>query len=323
MSAEPESWKIILPCTRMEAQAIALDHPALEEIDPVPVVMTREPDESAPDRWLLEIYSAVQPDAALIATLRELVPSAARTEPQVERLGAQDWVSLSQAGLPPIQAGRFFVHTGNDPVAIPPGAVPFRIGAGRAFGTGQHQTTAGCLRMIDRLRREGRPVRRLADIGTGTGLLAFAAMRLWPHARAIASDIDPVSIEITRENAALNSVALGRGPGRLRLAVAAGLDHPTIAKEGPYDLVLANILAAALVDLAPAIGRATAPGGTVVLAGLLDNQATAVTAAYRRRGFLPVDRVQSGDWPVLRLRKRASARALLPVAGLRLPPTPW
>ena len=132
---------------------------------------------------------------------------------------------------------------------MPPGAIAFEIDAGRAFGTGQHETTTGCLIALDRLKRQGARFANLADIGTGTGLLAFAALRLWPAARAIASDIDPVAIEVAAENAAINRVrARARRAGRLELAVAAGLDHRRLQARAPYDLIIANILAGPLID---------------------------------------------------------------------------
>jgi ribosomal protein L11 methyltransferase len=213
-------------------------------------------------------------------------------------------VTLSQQGLEPIRAGRFFVHTPAHRGRAPRGAIAFEIDAGRAFGTGQHETTSGCLAALDRLKRQGASFAEVADIGTGTGLLAFAALRLWPAARAIATDIDPVAIEVTAENAAINAVKLGRARGQLELAVAAGLDHARLKARAPYDLIVANILAGPLVELAPSLSGALAPGGRLVLAGLLDRQAEAVAAAYRREGLMLAEKVARGEWPTLVMRKR-------------------
>jgi ribosomal protein L11 methyltransferase len=129
-------------------------------------------------------------------------------------------------------------------------------------------------------------------------------MRLWPTARAIASDIDPISIEVTAENAAINRVRLGRGRGRLELAVAAGLAHRRLQARAPYDLIIANILAGPLIELAPAVAAALAPGGRLILAGLLDHQADRVAAAYRRHGLMPSRTHRRGEWPTLVMRKR-------------------
>src|SRR5262249_29333585 len=149
------------------------------------------------------------------------------------------------------------------------------IEASRAFGTGHHETTAGCLWAIDRLASEGRRFARILDLGTGTGLLAFASSRAWRRAHIIASDVDPVSIEVAAANAAINGIPLGRRPGQVELRVAAGLADRRVAGT-PYGLILANILAVPLIELAPAIARALVPGGTVVLAGLLTTQAANV-----------------------------------------------
>ena len=200
---------------------------------PSPISTSRQcstrssPTSRSPKNWLLEAYTEAEPDAATIAAVRALVPSAASPgKPMIEKVVAQDWVTLSQAGLEPIRAGRFYVHTAahsdDVPAQTPGDTVAFRIEAGRAFGTGHHATTTGCLAMLDRLKRQGARHRMIADVGTGTGLLAFAALALWPRAHALATDIDPVSIEVSFENAEANGVPLDR----IGLAVAEGVDHP-------------------------------------------------------------------------------------------------
>jgi ribosomal protein L11 methyltransferase len=201
-----------------------------------------------------------------------------------------------------MRAGRFFVDT---PTLAPAeGAIIFEIDAGLAFGTGQHATTKGCLQALDRLERDGRRYRNIADIGTGTGLLAFAGLRLWPEAKAIATDIDPVSIDVTRDNALINRVPLGHAAGELLLVVADGTDHPLLTARAPFDLLIANILAGPLIELAPAFVDALAPGGTVVLAGLLDTQAEAVVAAYEAQGCRLLE-LGTGEWRVLVLHRNA------------------
>jgi len=298
------SWKVTLPCTRAEAEALKGDVTAFAALDFPPALMTSEPDPSRPDEWRLDAYFESEPASDDIEVLRALVPSAARAEAKVEKLPDEDWLTLSQAGLEPIRAGRFFVHTPAHRGEAPADAIAFEIEAGRAFGTGHHETTAGCLEALDLLRRRGAVFANIADIGTGTGLLAFAALKLWPTARAIASDIDPVAIEVAAENAAVNRVPVGRGPGRLALAVAPGLDHRELVARAPYDLILANILAGPLIELAPAFAAALAPGGRLILAGLLDSQKPRVLAAYRRQGLAPMFEVMRGEWPTLALRRR-------------------
>jgi ribosomal protein L11 methyltransferase len=289
------TWQVTLPCTRAEAERIQ------EEAEERAAVLVATED--AAERWRLDAYFERRPGREELDALLALVPSAAGARPKAERVAEQDWVTLSQAGLEPIRAGRFFVHTPPHRDAAPAGAVAIEVDAGRAFGTGHHETTAGCLEALDALKRQGFVARNLVDVGTGTGLLAFAALRLWPRARAAASDIDPVSVEVTRENAAINGIPLGRGAGRLETAVAAGLDHVRLRQRGPYDLIIANILAGPLIELAPSLGPALVPGGRIVLAGLLQGQAERVAYAYRREGLRQTFSVERGEWPTLVLRR--------------------
>ena len=289
------SWRVTLACTRAEAEALPDADDLFAFSDAPPVLVADEPDPDCPDDWRLHAYFEEQPSTQELILLRRL---AAGSDPELEHLGESDWVTLSQAGLEPIRAGRFFVHTPTHREAVGEGTVAFEIDAGLAFGTGQHATTAGCLAALDRLESTARKFTNVADIGTGTGLLAFAALALWPEARAIATDIDPISIDVTRDNAAINGIALGHGRGELLLAVADGMDHPLLAARAPFDLLIANILAAPLIELAPAFGRAIAPAATLILAGLLDTQADAVIAAYEAQG-MTVSEHSAGEWCVL------------------------
>lgn len=298
------SWKVTLPCTRAEAEAIDIAEAGLAEMESPPVLMTSERAAEDSEAWQLDAYFASKPNSAAVAAVKALVPDGAARRARVERIRDADWVTLSQAGIAPVHAGRFYVHTATNKGEVPHGARALRIDAGLAFGTGTHETTSGCLLALDALRTRGAVVRNLLDLGTGTGLLAFAAMHLWPRAHATASDIDPRSIEVTRGNAAANGVALGEGPGRLALAAAAGLDHPLLIARAPYDLIVANILAGPLVELAPGVSAALAEGGTLILAGLIERQAETVARAYRREGLRLAARAGQGDWPTLKLVKR-------------------
>jgi ribosomal protein L11 methyltransferase len=261
--------------------------------DSPPVLVADEPDASKPDEWLIHAYFEHPPSEDELTALGRLGSG----EPHLEQLGEADWVTMSQAGLQPIRAGRFYVHT---PMyrGVPPGTIAFEIDASLAFGTGQHATTAGCLEALDRLERGGARFRNIADIGTGTGLLAFASLTLWPEAKCIATDIDAVAVDVARDNAAINRVKLGHGAGELLLAVADGMDSPLLSARAPFDLLIANILAGPLIELAPEFARATAPGGTIVLAGLLDTQADTVASAYEQQGLRIADR-GFAEWPVL------------------------
>ena len=258
------------------------------------MLVADEPDPSKPDEWLIHAYFDHEPRAAELRTVAGL----GRGEPKVEQLGEADWVTMSQAGLQPIRAGRFYVHTPMYRGSVPEGATAFEIDASLAFGTGQHATTSGCLAALDALERSGRCFGNIADVGTGTGILAFAALTLWPQAKCIATDIDSQAINVARENAAINGVTLGHGEGELLLAVADGMHSPLLSARSPFELIIANILAGPLVELAPDFAHALAPGGAVVLAGLLETQADAVTDAYEALGLKLRDR-GSGEWPVL------------------------
>ena len=293
---------LTLPVDRARAEALLDDDEALAALPGTPTLVAREVEEDSDD-WVIDAYYADAPDAAARRALTALVGAA--TAPRAQALPDEDWVTLSQAGLEPVRAGRFFVHTHADPPSDDPGVTSFRIEASRAFGTGHHDTTAGCLAALDALARRGRRYRHIADIGTGTGLLAFAALHLWPRAHALASDIDPVSVAVSAENALVNGVTLGPGAGELALTVADGTDAPLIRAAAPFDLIVANILARPLIALAPAIAQIAAPGGTLLLAGLTSDQRAAVLAAYRRAGFRLDDAGELGaHWPVLRLTRR-------------------
>jgi ribosomal protein L11 methyltransferase len=283
------SFRVTVPCTRAQGEAIA----DADELLADAVLVADEPDASRPDDWLIHAYFEHSPTAEELTRIAVLGSG----EPRIEELGEADWVTMSQAGLQPIRAGRFYVHT---PMhrGVPPGTIPFEIDASLAFGTGQHATTSGCLDALDRLEREGKRFANVADIGTGTGLLAFAALALWPDGKCIATDIDRVAVEVARDNAAINGIALGHGKGELLLAQADGMDSPLLAARAPFELIVANILAGPLIDLAPDFAKALAPGGTVLLAGLLDAQAASVAQAYEEQGLTVRDR-GFGEWPVL------------------------
>jgi len=286
------SFRITVPCTRAQGEALADGEDVFRDYPNPPVLVADEPDETKPDEWLIHAYFEHEPEGDELALLVNLGSG----PPQFEQLGEDDWVTMSQAGLQPIRAGRFTVHT---PTFAPdPDRINFEIDASLAFGTGQHATTSGCLAALDRLEHEGARFTNIADIGTGTGLLAFAALALWPEARCIATDVDPVAIDVAFDNAAINGVNTGHGEGELLLAVADGMDSALLGARAPFDLIIANILAGPLIELAPSFTTSLAPGGTIVLAGLLDTQADAVIAAYSKLGLTLADR-GSGEWPVV------------------------
>ena len=290
-----EGWKMTLVCTRAEAEQIASAPDDFADLTSPPVLVVSEPDEANPDRWRLDAYFEGKPPRELLRRVARLVPSAREKDPRAKPLPDTDWVTLGQAGFAPIVAGRFHVRT---PEHRPRDELSdIVIPAGLAFGTGQHATTSGCLSALDALRRRGKLYRNILDLGTGTALLAIAAQRLWPRASVIASDIDAQAVAVARANADAN------GAPRIATLVADGLSHRALVKGAPYDLVIANILAQPLVEMAPWVAASVARRGTLLLAGLLDTQVEGVARAYKRRDMRLAD-FGTGQWPVLRLIAR-------------------
>lgn len=249
----------------------------------------------APDGriWLVEVFFREAPDEAAV---RELVRVAAGDAVAAcisfQALEAKDWVRSSLEGLKPVRAGRFCIHGSHDRERVPANAIGIEIEAALAFGTGHHGTTLGCLRAIDRLGAQRRP-RRVLDVGTGTGVLAIAAA-LRHRLPVLASDIDAVSVEAARGNAALN-----RARAFVRVIHAAGLKDGRFRRAAPFDLVLANILPRPLVGLSTDLCALVAHGGTVVLSGIIPPHANLVLSAYRARGLRLVRREIIEGWVTL------------------------
>jgi ribosomal protein L11 methyltransferase len=247
-------------------------------------------------RWDVTLHFADAPDRAL---LRAAVAQAAGEEIArgiaFDTVAAKDWVKASLEDLVPVPAGRFVVHGGHDRARVAPNKLGIEIEAALAFGTGHHGTTRGCLLLLDHVLKSRRP-QRVLDLGTGTGVLAIAAAKAL-HRPILASDIDAPSVGVARDNMRLNGV------GHLvRVIRATGLSAPEFAPAGPFDLVLANILANPLRQLAGPMARHLAPGALVILSGLLTPQATAVVAAYRARGLVPLRHLKIEGWSSLLLR---------------------
>ena len=241
-------------------------------------------------------YFEEQPDIAgleLLAAIHNARPFA------VSELPETDWVAHVKRELVPVEAGRFFVYGSHDADKVPQDgtAVPLLIEAAMAFGTGHHGTTLGCLKALDRLDNEGFSTDRTADIGCGTAVLAMAAAKIWPGT-PVASDIDPVAVEVAIANLKANDM-----DGEVLCCEAAGFDNPLLAEKGPYGLVFANILMGPLIALAPDVAANIESGGYAILSGLLNEQAPAVQAAYEAEGFTLHYAEQIREWTTLTLRK--------------------
>ncbi|WP_158672191.1 50S ribosomal protein L11 methyltransferase [Bradyrhizobium guangdongense] len=248
-------------------------------------------------QWDVTLHFADAPDQAW---LRELVATSAGNEIAgtltFDTVEARDWVKASLEDLVPVPAGRFVVHGSHDRNRVAPNKLAIEIEAALAFGTGHHGTTRGCLLLLDHVLKSARPDRVL-DLGTGTGVLAIAAAKAL-HRAVLASDIDPPSVRVAAENASLNEVG-----NHMRVIRATGFAAPDFAGCSPFDLVLANILANPLRQLASPMARHLAPGARVILSGLLTHQAPAVVAAYRARGLVPLKHLRIEGWSSLLLRK--------------------
>ncbi|TWB27119.1 50S ribosomal protein L11 methyltransferase [Nitrospirillum bahiense] len=259
----------------------------------VDAVSTFELEEGG--NWLIEGTSHGEPDQSrLVARVTVLAMALGVPQPQieVEPLAPIDWVTQTYLSFPPIRAGRFFVHGSHHKKPVPAGAIGLLIEAAMAFGSGEHATTQGCLRALSDLNKS-MPVTRALDMGCGSGILAFAIAKLW-HAPVAAVDIDALSIMIAAENARLNKVN--------KLVTCRGGDGyrtPIVRQKGPYDLIVANILARPLARMAPQLRRNLRRGGVAVLSGLLARQEKLVIAAHRRQGLKLVRRYQIGEWNTL------------------------
>jgi ribosomal protein L11 methyltransferase len=291
-----------MPLFKLRIEAPDLDvgqaaSEVLAGLEPAPLASTLF--EHGPRRFVLEAYYEQAP--RLAEAKRCLVRCDARlTDVALEEMAEQNWVALSQASLPPIGAGRLVVHGSHDRARFAFRPLAVEIEAGEAFGSGHNATTALCLEALDRLARQPhRRLRRILDLGCGSGVLAVAAARLAPAARIVASDNDPIAVAIAAENARLNRVR-----PRLRVVLATGVEHPAIAGARPLDLVLANILPGPLVALAAALRAALRRGGVAVLSGLLDHQAREVAAGYGASGFHLLWRLQRAGWTALVLVRR-------------------
>jgi ribosomal protein L11 methyltransferase len=248
-------------------------------------------------RWDIAIYFADAPNEAAIRDLISLAAGddAAQTT-RFDTVEPKDWVRATLDELVPVDAGRFVVHGQHDRAKVAPNKLGIEIEAALAFGTGHHGTTRGCLLLLDHVLKAFRP-RRVLDLGTGTGVLAIAAAKAL-HTRVLASDIDALSVKVAAENARLN----GAGP-LVEVTWGNGFSVPKLRQRKPFDLVLANILANPLRQMATPMSRHLAGGARVILSGLLSAQAPAVIAAYRARGFIIERHVRIEGWSSLLLRK--------------------
>jgi ribosomal protein L11 methyltransferase len=283
-----DGWQVIIALPDMKSV------PAFEAVfsDVAGAVITAE-DPQGPG-WSLTAYFPEKQD---IAALQTRVAIAAAGEgiaaPEIgfEPVPPQDWVAEYQRRTPPLTAGRFFVAPEHYSGDTPDGLIAIRLDPGRAFGTGEHGSTKGCLLALDRLCISGfRPACAL-DVGCGSALLAIAMAKLWPDAEIFACDNDPVAVQIGLENTEINRCA-----EQIAVLESDFYSAPAIAARAPFDLVAANILAGPLMATAAATAAMIAANGFLILSGILDSQADEVISVHAAAGMKEFDRLEQGEW---------------------------
>ncbi|RUT35133.1 50S ribosomal protein L11 methyltransferase [Arsenicitalea aurantiaca] len=276
-------------------QAYALVDAVMERDDLAVTASAHEDAETG--EWIFEATCLERPELDSFSELARLTLGG-DVEFRIEEIDPSvNWVAKSLEGLHPVRAGGFYVYGSHETAPVPGGLTGIRIDAAQAFGTGHHETTTGCLEAIDRALKRRR-FTNVIDIGTGTGVLAIAVAKRLKR-RVLATDIDPVAVSTTLGNARDNGVE------RQIVAIEAeGLDHHLIASGAPYDLVIANILAGPLAALAPGMARITQRGATIILSGILNQQAPRVTSAYVGQSMILRSKITRGNWSTLVLEKR-------------------
>ena len=276
-----------------KSQAEALGE-ALEELDPAPTGVGVFEVEDGKGIWEVGGYFLDAPDDIDLALLSAAFGAGPFV---VSEVPDQDWVAKVRRELPPVEAGRFFVYGSHDAALLPEGRIGLLIEAAMAFGTGHHGTTLGCLRAYDRLLDDGQRFDNVLDLGCGTAVLAMSAARMGA-AHVLASDIDPVAVEVALANVKANGLV-----GRVACVESIGFDSPVLREGAPFDLIFANILKGPLIELAPDMAAHLAPGGRAILSGLLVEQADEIVEVYQGQGLALETREDLGEWSALTLRR--------------------
>ena len=276
-----------------KSQAEALGE-ALEALEPAPTGVGVFEVEDGKGIWEVGGYFLDAPDDIDLALLSAAFGAGPFV---VSEVPDQDWVAKVRRELPPVEAGRFFVYGSHDAALLPEDRIGLLIEAAMAFGTGHHGTTLGCLRAYDRLLDDGQRFDNVLDLGCGTAVLAMSAARMGA-AHVLASDIDPVAVEVALANVKANGLV-----GRVSCVESIGFDSPVLRAGAPFDLIFANILKGPLIELAPDMAAHLAPGGRAILSGLLVEQADEIVEVYQGQGLALETREDLGEWSALTLRR--------------------
>ena len=295
MSQSAPVWRIAIDlpdqsCVPIFDEAISFDDA---------VVTAREIDGGP--RWSLICHCAVEPDRAVLETRIAIAAASAAIDPPdvlIEEMPPIDWVAEYQSRTKPVTIGNFFIYPSHFRDDLPAGLIGIKLDAGNAFGTGEHESTSGCLVALEQLRDDGIAVDCGLDMGCGSAILAIAMARLWPTGNFIAVDSDPDSVRTAAENVADNNCA-----DTVSVAESDGYGAAVVQSPAPYDLIAANILARPLMAMAPDAAASLKVGGHAVLAGILTEQAEMVSGAYVAAGFTAADRLAMGKWPTLVLTR--------------------
>lgn len=256
------------------------------------------------DNWTVTLTTMGRPDideifrrVLLVGEIENIPGLIDKKDIIAETLPEKDWLQHVHDNFPPLTIGSFFVYGSHYQGAPPVGLIPLQIDAATAFGSGEHETTRGCIQALEQLKQKNAFQNGL-DMGCGSGILAIALVRLWPAITVTAIDIDPESVTVTRRHAEMNGVS-----GKIQADAGDGYRAPLVATRAPYDIVAANILANPLIEMAPDLHKVLKPGGYAVLSGLLRRQRDDVVAAHEKLGLRLVHAEEIGDWQALVLQK--------------------
>ena len=272
---------------RKQAEGLGL---ALEKLDPAPSGVGVFELEDGSGEWEVGAYFIEQPDEISLLLLENAFDAAGFV---ISEIPETDWVAKVKRELNPVEAGRFFVCGKHDLKKMPTGRVGLLIEASMAFGTGHHGTTKGCLLAFDKFFVQSRNLKNVIDIGCGTAVLAMAVGKV-SSAKIIASDVDPIAVEVALENLKANNLE-----NRIDCIEAMGFEDFRIKSRAPYDLIFANILKRPLIDLAPDISGHISSGGQAIISGILDEQADEIIDFYQQNGLVVFDRIDIGEWVTL------------------------
>jgi ribosomal protein L11 methyltransferase len=295
--------RVHLPARRPADQVAAVE----SVIEPMGVALSSFEADGG-DGWNIEVLCEQRLKPAVVQAALKAIGAPPAV---LAYLPPKDWVSENQRLLAPLRIGRFFIHGAHFEGKPPRGTVPLQIDASIAFGTGRHETTRGCLLALDRLARAGRRIERPLDMGCGSGILALAIARLW-KAPVLGVDTDLNSVAVARENMRLN-----RAADRVRVVHGHGFGGSAVRRGGPFDLIVANILAGPLCRLARGFGRHLAPGGVAIMSGLMMEQEPQVIAAQERHGLELRRRARLDDWSVLEFGRATRQKRRLLVRSRR------